>query len=209
VNNNNANISGDELDEELGDFQLPLSLTPRASSTLSHTNVIQQQRSSSASATIPFSLQHNVVLHSNINDPLLPATNRFDLNLPLDTESRNQLNRKANSLMTVYEQGATNETMIRESSSKSETWRGNSPSSVSDLTYQRTATVPITEKPTDEQETVRKTKSNILFIDFVFFHFRYDSECDSANSPVLFFFCLLFVLKYKPSTSRKNIFYAL
>jgi hypothetical protein len=147
-NNNNANTSGDELDEELGDFQLPLALTPRASSTLSHniisTNVISQQRSSATSATIPSSLQHNVVLHSNIDEPLLPATNRLDLNLPLDKDSRTQLNRKANSLMTVYEQ----------TSSRSETWRARSPSSICDLTYQRMTNVPLPEKNTDQQETV-------------------------------------------------------
>jgi len=146
----------------LGDFQLPLSLTPRVSSTLSHnvvqTNVIsQQQRSSSTSATIPFSLQHDVVLHSNVNEPLLPATNRLDLNLSLDRDLRNQLNRKANSLMTVYEHTLTNETTKGESSSsKSETCRARSPSSICDLTYQRIPNVSISEKDTDEQETVKK-----------------------------------------------------
>jgi hypothetical protein len=158
--NNNANTSGDELDEELGDFQLPLALSPRASSSLSHhvapTHVIlQQQRSSSASVTIPSSLQHDVVLHSNVTEPLLPTVNRFDLNLPLDRDSRNQLNRKANSLMTVYEHSSTNDIITGESSSlKSETWRTRSPSSICDLTYQRTTNVAISEQNTDEQETV-------------------------------------------------------
>jgi hypothetical protein len=118
--------------------------------------VIPQQRSSSTSATIPTSLQHDVVLHSNVTDPLLPATNRLDLNLPSDRQYRNQLNRKANSLMTVYEHTSIYEPTIGESSSsKSETWRVRSPSSICDLTYQRTTNVPISEKNIDEQETVK------------------------------------------------------
>ena len=107
---------------ELGDLQIPLSLSPHASPVLSH-NVILQQKSSSTSVIIPSVLQHNVVLHSNINDSIPPATNRLDLNLPLDKLYRNQLNRKANSLMTVYEHSSTNETPTGEFSSKSETWR--------------------------------------------------------------------------------------
>jgi len=118
--------------------------------------VISQQRSSSTSATIPFSLQHDVVLHSNVNEPLLPATNRLDLNLSLDRDLRNQLNRKANSLMTVYEQTSMNEITRDELSSRSESWRARSPSSICDLTYQRITNVPISEKDTDEQETVKK-----------------------------------------------------
>ena len=103
------------------------------------------------------SIQHNVVLHSNIDEPLLLATNRLDLNLPLDKDSRTQLNRKANSLMTVYEQSTTNDTTIGDStSSRSETWRARSPSSICDLTYQRITDVPLPEKNTDEQETVKR-----------------------------------------------------
>jgi hypothetical protein len=154
----------------LGDFQLPLSLSARASSA-SHniisSNVILQQRSSTASATTPTSLRHNVVLHSNVNEPLLPATNRSDLNLPLDIDTRNQLNRKANSLMTVYEHPSTHESTIGESSSKSETWRARSPSSICDLTYQRTTNVSIPEKTTDPQETVRK--KNVYIVILIFF----------------------------------------
>jgi hypothetical protein len=156
-NNNNANTSGDELDEELDDFQLPLSLTPRASSTLSHqmasTHMLPQQRSSSTSITIPSSVQHNVVLHSDVNDQLLPATNRFDLNRPLDTEYRTQLNRKTNSLMTVYEHGSTNESTLGELSSPPATYRLRSPSSITDYTYQRGTDVI---SNTDEKETVNE-----------------------------------------------------
>jgi hypothetical protein len=118
--------------------------------------VISQQRSSSTSPTIPFSLQHDVVLHSNVNEPLLPATNRLDLNLSLDRDLRNQLNRKANSLMTVYEHTSMNEITRDELSSRSETSRARSPSSICDLTYQRITNVPVSEKDTDEQETVKK-----------------------------------------------------
>jgi len=129
--------------------------------------VISQQRSSSSSAPIPSSLQHNVVLHSDVTEPLLPAKDRADLNLPLDKDYRNQLNRKANSLMTVYEHTSTNETTIGESSaSKSETWRQRSPSSICDLTYQRTTSVPIEEKNTDQQETVKEYLFNYILIYF-------------------------------------------
>ncbi len=163
--------------------------------------MIHQQRGSTASATTPTSLQHNVVLHSNDNEPLLPATNRSDLNLPLDQDSRNQLNRKANSLMTVYEHPSTYETNIGESSSsKSETWRARSPSSICDLTYQRTTNVLIPEKSIDQQETVR-TREKKTLIYFFSFSTRYDSECNFANSPVFFCFFLLFVLH-----SRKKNF---
>jgi hypothetical protein len=206
-NNNNANISGDELDEELGDFQLPL--TPRASSSLSHnivqTNVISQQRSSSTSATIPFSLQHDVVLHSNIDEPLLPATDRFDLNLSLDRDLRNQLNRKANSLMTVYEQTSANETTRGESSSsKSETWRAGSPSSICDLTYQRITNVPISEKNTDQQETVKRYLLNHIFDSFLL------GMTVNVILPIAlcsFYFCSSSLNTYRAQS--KNIFYAL
>lgn len=155
---------------------MPLSLTPRASSTLSHniisTNVIsQQQRSSATSATIPSIVQHNVVLHSNIDEPLLPAKNRLDLNLPLDKDSRNQLNRKANSLMTVYEHSSSNQTTTGESSTaRSETWRARSPSSICDLTYQRTTNDPLIEKNTDPNETVNRIKQKILSIQYIYIY---------------------------------------
>jgi hypothetical protein len=119
---------------------------------MASTNMLPQQRSSSASITIP-SVQHNVVLHSDVNDPLLPATNRFDLNRPLDTEYRTQLNRKTNSLMTVYEHGSTNESTLGELSSPPETYRLRSPSSITDYTYQR-ATDVISNM--DEKETVKQ-----------------------------------------------------
>jgi hypothetical protein len=141
--------------------------------------VLLQQRSSSASAaTPPTSLRHNVVLHSNVHEPLLSATNRSDLNLPLDKDSQNQLNRKANSLMTVYEHPPINDTSIGESSSsKSETWRARSPSSICDLTYQRTTDISIPEKPTNQHETVRERKLKEIFI-YLSFSSRYDSECN-------------------------------
>lgn len=169
--NNNGNRSGDELDEELGDFQLPLSMTPYASSTFSHnpvpTNEIPNQQSSSTCAIGPSSSQYNVVLHSNVNEPLLRPTNRFDLNLSLDKDYRNQLNRKANSLMTVYEQSSMNDQSMCESS-KSETWRKRSPSTASDLTYKRPSSIPVEENPNTTHETVRKSK---IYFDLSLFSF--------------------------------------
>jgi hypothetical protein len=156
---------------------LPLALTPRVSGTSPHNiNIIPPERSSLTSSPIPSLLQHNVVLHSSVNEPLIPATNRFDLNLPVDRENRNQLNRKANSLMTVFEHTSTNETALGESSpSKSEKGRARSPSSIFDLTYQRTTNVPQTETDTDDKETVKNKKIILLLIYFDFF--RYVSEC--------------------------------
>ncbi|CAF5046988.1 unnamed protein product, partial [Rotaria sp. Silwood1] len=107
ANNKNSNTNDEELDEELGDFPLPVSLTPRDSLTTSHpvstTNVIQHQSSSSP-------LQHNVVLHSNINEsPKLTTTNRFDLDPSIINDDNNQIRYQRNSLMTVYEQSSTND----------------------------------------------------------------------------------------------------
>ncbi|CAF1113109.1 unnamed protein product [Rotaria sp. Silwood1] len=107
ANNKNSNTNDEELDEELGDFPLPVSLTPRDSLTTSHpvstTNVIQHQSSSSP-------LQHNVVLHSNINEsPKLTTTNRFDIDPSIINDDNNQIRYQRNSLMTVYEQSSTND----------------------------------------------------------------------------------------------------
>ncbi|CAF1086130.1 unnamed protein product [Adineta steineri] len=171
-NINNANTSGDEFDEELVDLRVPLSLTPRTSLTLSHNvtaiNVIppppeqQQQQllqTSTTSITIPSLLQHDVVLHSNVLSPLLSASNRFDLNYPFDKGSRNQLNRKANSLTTVYEHGSTNETTVDELLLKPDVGRVRSPSSITDYASHRlTNTSLIVDKQSDEQETVKLTK---------------------------------------------------
>lgn len=137
---------------------MPVSLTPRTSSTTQNV-ITQQQRSSSVSITISPSVQHDVVLHSNVTEPLLsssPATTRQDLDLPLDKSNRNQLNRKANSLMTVYEHSNPNEstTHSQDSSKSTETLRARSPSSICDLAYQRMARASIPEKPSDEHETV-------------------------------------------------------
>ncbi|CAF0767448.1 unnamed protein product [Adineta steineri] len=168
-NINNANISGDEFDEELVDLRVPSSLTPRTSLTLSHNvtaiNVIppppeQQQllQTSTTSITIPSLLQHDVVLHSNVLSPLLSASNRFDLNYPFDKGSRNQLNRKANSLTTVYEHGSTNETTVDELLLKPDVGRVRSPSSITDYASHRlTNTSLIVDKQSDEQETVKLT----------------------------------------------------
>lgn len=121
--------------------------------------MILQQRSSIGSANNPASaIQHNVVLHSNVNEPLLPTTDRLDLNLPCEHNTHHPLNRKANSLMTVYEHPSTNETNLASSSSHSDTWRARSPSSIDDLTYQRTTTTSMPEETTtDQQETVSDT----------------------------------------------------
>jgi hypothetical protein len=128
ANNINANPNDEELDEELGDFQLPLSLTPRGSTSIGHpfntTNVIQHQTSTS-------SLQHNVVLHSNIYESSTSPTNRFDLNLSIDKDENNQIKRKANSLMTVYEQSSTNDSLPDDSRQLRTT-----PASVRDITHQ-------------------------------------------------------------------------
>ncbi len=55
------------------------------------------------------SLQHNVVLHSNINES---STNRSDLNL---SNENDQIRRQTNSLMPVYEHGSTNDLLTDES----------------------------------------------------------------------------------------------
>ncbi|CAF3750380.1 unnamed protein product [Rotaria socialis] len=148
-NTNNANASGDEIDAEIGDFQLPLTINPYNSSTLSP-NIIIPPQEMPYQGNSTSSLQYNVVLHSNANEPLLPATNRFDLNLPLGTVNRTQLNRKANSLMAVYEHSSVNDTGKGESASKSDTYRARSPSSVSDSTFRRTTHVQIIDKDTHE-----------------------------------------------------------
>ena len=136
-----AVTSGDELDEELGDFQFPISLSPRASTTASHhrssMNFIHTHgRSSSASGTIPISIQHNVVLHSKATEPLIRpvAKNRTDLNVSIVErgEQRNSLNRKANSLMTVYEHG-----IALDDNNDDSTRRIRAPYSVNDLALQR------------------------------------------------------------------------
>ncbi len=131
-NNNNANINDDELDEELGDFQLPLSLTPRASQSTGHsistTNVIQHRPSSS-------SIQHNVVLHSNINEsattPSITTTTLNDKDPP---------KHQTNSLTTVYEQQDSSNDLLGDDS-----WHFRSPTSVSDIIQKRT---------TDEKQMV-------------------------------------------------------
>lgn len=128
--------------------------------------MILQQRSSIGSANNPSSaIQHNVVLHSNVNEPLLTTSDRLDLNLPSEHNSHSLLSRKANSLMTVYEHTSTNETNLAGSSSHSDTWRARSPSSIDDLTYQRTATPSMPEETTtttttttDQHETVSQRK---------------------------------------------------
>ena len=145
ANNTNANVNEDEIDEEFGDLQLPLSLTRRASASASSTshgintiNVIQDQQTPSSS------LQHNVVLHSNINESSLLSssnlpTNRFDLNLTNDKDELNNSQRQPNSLMTVYEQGSANDLLVDDSGHiKSST-------SVSDVLHKRT---------TDEKQMV-------------------------------------------------------
>jgi hypothetical protein len=129
MNNTNANTNDDELDEELGDFQLPLSLTPRTSSSTGHgmmTSHFMQPRSSTSS------LQHNVVLHSNINDSSSPAGNRFELNLLLDKEDRISSRRQTNSLMTVHEQDPSSDLITDDS------WHLRSPTSTSDVSHPQT-----------------------------------------------------------------------
>jgi hypothetical protein len=77
------------------------------------------------------SLQHNVVLHSNINESSISPINRFDEN--------DQSKRQTNSLMTVYEQGSTNDLLANDS------WHLRSPTSASDVIHRQT---------TDEKQMV-------------------------------------------------------
>lgn len=178
----NTTAGDGEFDAELGDFQLPISLSARAS-TVSHnivsTNAILQQRSSIGSANNPAtSIQHNVVLHSNVNEPLLPANDRLDLNLPSEHNPHHPLSRKANSLMTVYEHTTANDHNLPESSTHSDTWRARSPSSVGDLTYQRASNNnnnnnSMPEQITDQNEKVSKGQ-RVRF--HVSFPSRYDSD---------------------------------
>ena len=162
--NTAGGIGGNELDDEFGDFPLPISSTPRASGSHSHphgsTHLLHpQQRNSSGSVTIPLSVEHNVVLHSDPTEPLISQTKtRLDSNFSLNQDNRNQLNRKANSLMTVYEQSSNNDTNINEcSTSKSDVGkRLKSPSSISDLTYQRRTELPLIDVVVvDGQQTVK------------------------------------------------------
>jgi hypothetical protein len=91
------------------------------------------------------SLQHNVVLHSNINEsPPSPPMNRFDLNLSLDKDDKNQSKRKTNSLMTVEEQDSTNDLMTDDS------WHLRSLTNVNDVTHQPS---------TNEKQPVIKEKN--------------------------------------------------
>lgn len=137
--------------------------------------MILQQRSSIGSANNPAtSIQHNVVLHSNVNEPLLPANDHLDLNLPSEHNSHNPLSRKANSLMTVYEHTTANESNLPESTTHSDTWRARSPSSVGDLTYQRSSNISMPEQITDQQDKV--SKENGLDNRIILFSFRYDSK---------------------------------
>jgi hypothetical protein len=101
-------------------------------------------------------MQPDVILHSDVNEPFLKAAkNRLDLNVSTDVQGRNQLQRKANSLMTVYEHGSNNETTMGDSStSRSDTWRVRSPSSVNDLVYQQRVDILPLKSTSDEQETV-------------------------------------------------------
>ncbi len=81
------------------------------------------------------SLQHNVVLHSNINESSTssppPPIIRVD--------ETDQSKRQANNLMTVYEQGSTNDLLVDDS------WQTQSPTSASDV---------IDKQTTDEKQMV-------------------------------------------------------
>ncbi|CAF1130863.1 unnamed protein product [Adineta steineri] len=136
TNNNNTATNEEELDEELGDFQLPLSLTPRASGSIGHTlttaNVIQHRRSTSS--------QQNIVLHSNLNESPKSYANRFDLNTTNDKDEIKSTKRKTSSLMTVDEHGSTNDLIATDASQQLKI-----PTSISDIIHQQT---------TDEKQTV-------------------------------------------------------
>ncbi len=86
------------------------------------------------------SLQHNVVLHSNINESSTSSSpNRFDLNILNDKDDNKLAKRQTNSLMTVFEQGSTNDLLV------DDTWHLRSSASVDDTTNKRT---------TDEKQMV-------------------------------------------------------
>ncbi|CAF4143791.1 unnamed protein product, partial [Rotaria magnacalcarata] len=112
ANNKNPNINDDEIDEELGDFQLPISSTPRDSLSKNHpvstTNVIQHQ-------SPPLLLQHNVVLHSNIYESPKSISNRSEVDVPISQDDNNQLKHQRNNLMTVYEQSSANDFLADDS----------------------------------------------------------------------------------------------
>lgn len=111
-NNKNSNLNDDEIDEELGDFQLPMSSTPRdslpKSLAVSTTNVIQHQSPN-------LSLQHNVVLHSSVNESPRITTNRLELEVPISQDDDNQLKQQRNNLVTVYEQSSPNDVLNEDS----------------------------------------------------------------------------------------------
>jgi hypothetical protein len=157
---------------------------------------ITQARSSGSS------LQHNVVLHSNINESAsISVGNRFELNL-LDREDKSISRRQTNSLMTVHEQDPNNDLLTDES------WHLRSQTSVSDVTQQRT---------TDDQSTVNSLCPidifNTALLDFfVVFFFRYDKTDDPlfiCPSPCVCFtlFSFVFLLIFSFVIVFKNITY--
>ena len=79
------------------------------------------------------SLQHNVVLHSNINESSI-------LTISPEKDDQNQQRRKANSLMTVHEQDSSSDLLMDDS------WHLRSPTSASDVTHKLTTD--------DEKQTV-------------------------------------------------------
>ena len=82
------------------------------------------------------SLQHNVVLHSNVADSSPTLANRFELNTLLDKDVSK---RKKNSLMTVHEQEAAGDLLTDES------WSLRSPADANDAAH---------PSPADAKETV-------------------------------------------------------
>ena len=87
------------------------------------------------------SLQHNVVLHSNVADSSSPSlANRFELNTLQDKDVSR---RKTNSLMTVHEQEAASDLLTDES------WSLRSPADANDAAH---------PGPADAKETVSRTR---------------------------------------------------
>lgn len=136
ANNKNPGTNDNEIDEELGDLQLPVSITPRVSFSsnqpTSTTNVIQHQ-------SLASSIQHNVVLHSNIDEQSTPTTNRYDLDTATNTDDKNDTKYPLNSLLTVYEQSSTNDLIADDSEL---------------LKSSKTASSVIEKITTDEKQTV-------------------------------------------------------
>lgn len=152
------------------------------------TSNFMQPRSSTSS------LQHHVVLHSNINDSSSPAGNRFELNLLLDKEDRTSSRRQTNSLMTVHEQDLNNDLITDDA------WHIRSPTSTSDVTHPQTKD----DKPSVGHRALRSLSPDFfVFLDMI-------TNDDFVHDLVLLFSLFLSLLSsYASRISNASWFYAL